>query len=208
MLFNELNEILIKDGKSYLQYTNETINYIDTTDASKLDDAAKSLYDYTKLNLQRSARIDKTFLPSEELKKAVTEISENQTWMVITENWCGDSAQILPVIAKTALLSDKVELKIIGRDSHPEIMNLYLTNGTRSIPVFVAFDEAGNQLFKWGPRPKAAIDLVKQLKDDGTEKSALYEKLHLWYGRNRGAEIDKELLGLIRAVSKEISTKK
>lgn len=207
MLFNELNEILIKSGKSYLQYTNETINYIKTTDASKLDYEEKSLYDYTKLNLQRSARIDKTFIPSEELKEAVIEISENQTWMVITENWCGDSAQILPVIAKTASLSDKIELKIIGRDSHPQIMDQYLTNGTRSIPVFVAFDEAGNQLFRWGPRPKAASELIKQLKDEGIEKDALYEKLHLWYGRNRGVEIEKELFVLIKEVSKEISPK-
>ncbi|MBZ0200318.1 MAG: thioredoxin family protein, partial [Ignavibacteriaceae bacterium] len=70
-----------------------------------------------------------------------------------------------------------------------------------SIPVFVAFDEIGNQLFKWGPRPQGAIDLIKQVKEAGIDKSALYEKLHLWYGRNRGVEIDKELTKLISDVS-------
>ncbi|MBZ0199217.1 MAG: thioredoxin family protein, partial [Ignavibacteriaceae bacterium] len=135
MSFTELMEILNNDGVSYLQYTNEAIQYIESTDPSKMNETEKSLYDYTKLNLQRSARIDKSFTPSEELKLAVADIKENQIWMVITENWCGDSAQILPVIEKTASLSGSIQLKIIGRDSHPEIMNLYLTNGTLSIPV-------------------------------------------------------------------------
>ena len=47
-----------------------------------------------------------------------------------------------------AELNQKINLKIILRDTNPVIMDLYLTNGTRSIPIFVAFDEKGNELFR------------------------------------------------------------
>lgn len=197
MSFNDFKDTLYKSGKSYLQYSGDTFEYIANTNPVLLNDTAQKLFEYTKLNYQRSSRIDKSYLPSAELKNAAAAVREKQTWMVITENWCGDSAQILPVIAKAASLNENIDLRIIARDAHTEIMDLYLTNGTRSIPLLVAFDENGNELFKWGPRPRAAVELIAQLKSEGVDKKTLYEKLHLWYGRNRGAEIDKELTLLI-----------
>jgi hypothetical protein len=77
-------------------------------------------------------------------------------------------------------------------------MDHYLTNGTRSIPKLVAFDNEGNELFQWGARPKAAQDLVSDLKTQGFDKKYFLEKLHSWYARNRGADIEKEILLLLK----------
>lgn len=200
MSFNDFKENIYSNGKTYPKYTNGTIDYISSTNTLQLSVDEKELFEYIKLNLQRSTRIDKSFVPSEELKDTMAEITNKQTWVVITENWCGDSSQVLPVIAKAASLNENVELIILLRDTNPAIMDLYLTNGTRSIPVLVAFDDDGNELFKWGPRPQAAVELIKQLKAGGIEKKEMYEKLHLWYGRNRGVEIEKELSGLISSI--------
>ncbi len=150
-----------------------------------------------KLNFQRSSRIHKTFKPLEEIKLVLAKITEPQTWMIISEDWCGDSAQNIPYIIELAKLNSKINVKIIQRDKHPEIIDLYLTNGTRSIPKLVAFDADGNELFQWGPRPKQAAELVANLKAEGKSKTEFLEQLHLWYGRNRGAEIQKEMLELI-----------
>ena len=47
------------------------------------------------------------------LRDEIDKIEDNQLWMVITENWCGDSAQNLPYIARIASLNKKIELRII-----------------------------------------------------------------------------------------------
>ena len=77
-------------------------------------------------------------------------------------------------------------------------MDLYLTNGTKSIPILVALDNEGVELFHWGPRPKEAADLVKNAKAEGLEHDAFIEKLHLWYGKNRGAALENEIMQLLK----------
>ncbi len=182
------------NGMSYKEYTQNIIDEIANTNPEILDDDLKEKYEFKKLNLQRSSRIDRTYTVPEELERAIKKINSKQLWMVITEGWCGDSAQNLPFIVKMTEINSNIGLKILLRDSNPDIMDLYLTNGTKSIPKLVAFDESGNELFQWGPRPKAAKELISKLKNDGIVKPELYEKLHLWYGRNRGKEIESEFM--------------
>jgi len=118
--------------------------------------------------------------------------------MIISETWCGDSAQNIPYIAKIAGLNPQIDFQIILRDVYPHIMDMYLTNGTRSIPILVAFDESGNELFRWGPRTQEAKKLFTDLKALGLEMPAVLEKLHLWYGRNRGKNLEAEMREAIR----------
>ena len=116
---------------------------------------------------------------------------------MITESWCGDSAQNLPVIAKLAQLNSNIDFKIVLRDSNLEFMDLHLTNTSRAIPKLVVFDEDNNELFQWGPRPVEAQNLFSRLKNDGIEKSEINKELHLWYGRNRGKEVEREITELV-----------
>ena len=51
--------------------------------------------------------------------------------------------------------------------------------------------------FKWGPRTNTAKILVTNLKSDGFSKEEFNQQLHLWYGRNRGKELDSELVQLL-----------
>ena len=168
------------------------------TNPDNLTAEEKELYDIIKLNIQRMSRIDKSYEPGIDIIDEIEKLEDNQLWMVITENWCGDSAQNLPYIAKIASLNQKIKLGIILRDSNLDIMDNYLTNGTRSIPILVSFDEDGNELFKWGARPKAAQELVSTLKAQGFEKKYYLEKLHSWYARNKGVDIENEILLLIK----------
>ncbi len=197
MNFTEIKFRLIQKGMSYTEYVNNTIEEITDTNVSELKDKELSRFNFKSLNLQRSSRISRTYKVSDELKKIVSEISEPQIWMVITENWCGDSAQSLPYIAIMAAQNSLIDLEIILRDENPDIMDQFLTNGTRSIPILAAFNSAGNELFRWGPRPQNAVDLINQCKADGLEKNEWTEKLHLWYARNKGVDIEKEFIELI-----------
>lgn len=195
------------NGMTYEEFKKKSVEEIENIEPEKLVGIDKKYYEYRKINLQRSKRLDKHFQPSEEFVEAVKRIDEPQLWMVITETWCGDSAQNLPIIAKAAELNDRIDLRILLRDSNTDIIDHYLTNGTsRSIPILVVFDLDGNELFKWGPRPYTAKTLVTNLKRDGFSKEEFNQQLHLWYGRNRGKELESELLQILMKFNPAIDT--
>ena len=96
-------------------------------------------------------RLDKTIQLSEKTNSYTKALKKSVTWLVLTEGWYGDAAQVLPVINKIASLSDFIDLKIILRDEHEELMNKFLTNGSKSIPKLVAIDENKKVIYSWGP---------------------------------------------------------
>ncbi len=204
MELNSFIDEIFNKGVAYDDYQKLVREEIDGTDPEKLNAKDKELFAFKRLNLQRCSRINKLYSVTDELKTEVEKITVIQYWIVITEKWCGDSAQNLPYIAKAAALNSKIKLKIILRDSHPEIMDNYLTNGTRSIPILVTFDISGNEKFRWGPRPKEVQYLFKQWQSEGIVKPELYEKLHLWYARNRGKNIQEEILQLVKNTNLEL----
>jgi phosphoenolpyruvate carboxylase len=125
----KLNTSLINSVLTYNEYVGEFAKQISVSDINTLNDYDKSYYDYRKLNYQRSTRLEKTFIPTDETKHIFSKINQTQNWIVITETWCGDSAQNLPVIAKLAQLSDMIDLKIVLRDSNLEFMDLHWRKG-------------------------------------------------------------------------------
>jgi hypothetical protein len=87
--------------------------------------------DYSRMNVKRMNRLDKTAKVSSELEKVIKSIAVPQIWLVITEAWCGDAAQNIPFLVKLAALNPKIELRLILRDENPELMDEYLTEGAR-----------------------------------------------------------------------------
>lgn len=160
--------------------------------------------DYTKLNLARTRRLDKTFKILPEMDAVLKKVSP-QTWLVITEPWCGDSAQNLPVILALAALAPAVQVRIALRDTSPDVIDQYLTMGARSIPKLVAFGTAtGKVLFQWGPRPLRAHELVMGNKSkpetEQLSKEALSDLLHRWYNQNAGHDTQMEIAALLGTV--------
>jgi len=185
-------------GIDYNSYKTLFINQVNNQ--NNLDENEIKYFEYRKINLQRSSRLEKTFTLSRELINEINKIKAPQSWMIITETWCGDSAQSIPILAKAASLNDKINLRIVLRDENLNIMDSYLTNGSRSIPKLVAFDENDNELFQWGPRPQQAQNLMLKMKNDGVPKDEMNKQLHLWYAKDRGNEIEKELIELLKNI--------
>lgn len=160
-----------------------------------------ALIEYTKLNLHRMQKWNKVGALRAQDKDVLSALKQKQNWYVLAESWCGDAAQIVPFLSKIAEGSDgKISLTILFRDEQIELMNEYLTNGTRSIPKLIATDEGGNELFHWGPRPKHAQEFMLTLKKN-PELSAEQAKtqLHKWYAENKGADVLDELMESIQA---------
>ncbi|MEN8008279.1 MAG: thioredoxin family protein [Candidatus Krumholzibacteriota bacterium] len=153
--------------------------------------------EFAKLNLHRVGRIQRTWRPSAELASLLARIDDPQVWMVLTEPWCGDSAQCVPCLEILADGNPEITIRFLPRDDNPEIMDRYLTDGKRSIPLLVAFGPRGDELFRWGPRPAEAQVVFDAATAAGLEKPAKLEKLHLFYGRNRGRALDGELVTVL-----------
>ena len=143
-------------------------------------------------------RLDKKIEISEETKLHLQKLDKKQLWLVLTEGWCGDAAQNLPVIEKMAAESSNIELRLILRDENPEVMDLFLTNGARAIPKLISFDEEFNVLFTWGARPSIATQMVVDYKADHGKLDPEFKKnLQIWYNKDKGQNVQSDFVALI-----------
>lgn len=189
----------INDYKSYFE---KGYNYPDYFALVEKDAALNNMDDehlkLVPLNLQRMKRINKTIQLTEDIKNALTSLNGKRKWLVITENWCGDSSQISPVFNALAENSGgKINLRFIYRDQHSELIEAHSTNGGKAIPKLLQFNEAFEITGTWGPRPAEAIALVKQLKSNPETATNFAEHLHKWYTTNKQVAIQNELLKLL-----------
>lgn len=157
-----------------------------------------ALLHYSMLNDKRMHRLDKKMVLLAPTIAALKNTKKKRTWLLITEGWCGDAAQIAPVIHKMSLASENIELKVVLRDENEALMNQFLTNGSRSIPKLVVLNESGEVLSSWGPRPSIASKMVHDYKEQyGSLDDDFKRELQLWYTKNKGENIQKDLLSLI-----------
>ena len=161
---------------------------------------------YSELNETRMKRLDKTLVLTETTIQDLQALQEEYIWLVISEGWCGDAAQLLPVYHKMAEATNKIDLKIVLRDENLEFMDCFLTNNARSIPILVIIKkETGGVLGHWGPRPQAATDLVVAYKKEfGVIDEMLKTNLQLWYHHDKGITTQNELLQLICELDKSM----
>ena len=201
---NIINKSL-ENTYSYQEYKDLIKNLLaenKSTGPNQSDD----LTNYSMLNDRRMKRLDKTIKISEESTTEIQKVKEAQTWLVITEGWCGDAAQNLPVIDKMAALNKVIDLKIVLRDENLELMDLFLTNGGRSIPKLIALDKDNNVLNTWGPRPTVATKMVADYKAKHESLNAEFkENLQVWYNKNKGQSLQDDFIKLTKTVAiKEI----
>ncbi len=116
--------------------------------------------------------------------------------LAIVEDWCGDASNTVPVLARLGDEARCLELKVLLRDEHLEVMDQFLTNGSRSIPIVIALDQKFRALGHWGPRPKEIQEWVIENKDKIPSKER-YPTVRKWYAKDRGVTTLKEVLGLL-----------
>ena len=163
------------------------------------DEQSEDLTHYSELNETRMNRLDKTIKITEETSLKLKSIQSEYIWLVISEGWCGDAAQLLPIINKMAIESGKIDLRIVLRDENEELIKLFLTNKKKAIPILIVVDkETGSVLGNWGARPQAAADLVADYrKKFGVIDETLKTNLQLWYLHDKGITTQNELINLM-----------
>ncbi len=166
-------------------------------------DNSESMLHYSKMNVQRMSRVDKTTVLNEDLLQTLAGLKDSYKLLVITEGWCGDAAQIVPVFEKVAEAApDKFDLKLVLRDKNLPLIDAHLTNGGRAIPVLLVLDAAAEKvLASWGPRPAVLQDLLKDWKSENPDMAVVAEKLHSWYAKDKTQAIQDALQQLFQELN-------
>ncbi|UOQ73238.1 thioredoxin family protein [Hymenobacter cellulosilyticus] len=161
------------------------------------------LTNYTRLNVQRMSRIDKTIQLLPELRAAVAALPRRYAWLIITEGWCGDAAQIVPTLEAVAQASGgHITTHYVLRDENLDLIDQYLTNGGRSIPKLVVLDaETLTEAASWGPRPEPAQHMFLELKSQNLPFEEFSTQLHAWYAKDKTQSTQQEILQLVQGLA-------
>lgn len=158
----------------------------------------EALLHYSELNEVRMNRLEKTLKMDSEVQKKLNNIKSKQTWLVLVEGWCGDVAQILPIIKLMTDSSENIELKVVLRDENDDLMAQFLTNGAKSIPKLIVLDENLEIINHWGPRPEGAKNLILDYKaKHGIVDEPAKIALQKWYLEDKGISTMKEIVEIV-----------
>ncbi|BAO54682.1 thioredoxin family protein [Nonlabens marinus] len=198
MELNDTIEAALENSMSYLQYRTFVESHaINHTNSG--DEQTPALAQYTALNHQRMKRQDKVMRLKEESLNFLASLQRKLIFLCITETWCGDAAQTMPMINKIAVAGG-VEFRIVLRDENLDLMDRFLTNGARSVAKVILLDaETHEAVASWGPRPTAATPLVAEEKRaKGALSPEFKQQLQTWYNKDKGEETERDIITLLK----------
>lgn len=196
---NTLIKTSLEKGISYTAYR-KLIKELILQKKSTGIEQSEALLNYSKLNDKRMDRLDKTLKISDEIQLSIDGLKNSYTFLVIAEGWCGDAAQIVPIINKISEASNNIKLKIVLRDENDELMNQFLTNNSKSIPKVIIVDSENKVVNSWGPRPSIATKMVLDYKSKNGSIDADFKKnLQIWYNKDKGNSTQNDILKLLKA---------
>lgn len=204
---NKIDKNVLASAMTYEQYVQKIKELLsgNKTSTSTINNSPNLIH-YTEMNLQRMHRLDKTTHLTDTTVENLKKLNQKRIWLVITEGWCGDASQIVPVIEKMAQQNSLISHQLIFRDEHPDIMAAFLTDESRSIPKLIVLDEEGHVLNTWGPRPQALQERVMQEKIKMLAMSKEERKIYFdevktevqkWYNNDKTHEIQREIMVLL-----------
>ena len=202
-----IDQKLLDSAMSYSAYK-ELIDELLLDNRTTGTDQSEHMINYARLGQKRMKKWDKIAQLNSKLIQKLEAIDQPLTWLVITEGWCGDAGQSIPFMNKMAELNDYINLRLVLRDEHPHLMNQFLTNGARSIPILVAVDPKSYRVLgTWGPRPnpiqKEFIENKATHIKSGKEFS---EYMHLWYAKDKGQAMQLEFLSILDSWTQKLQS--
>lgn len=197
----------LEKSMTYPQFLN-TIQMLIKQNKTTGSDHSEAMLHYTRMGLIRMNRIDRKVVLNEGLIEAVSLLSSPIIWLVITEAWCGDSAQLLPVLNQLQKAVSNMEVRVVWRDENIQLMDRFLTNQSRSIPKLLLVEESSRAIiFDWGPRPHHAQKMVLSAlgkAENPEEKGIIFPeiaaKVQKWYAKDKTVSIQEELRDGIMAI--------
>lgn len=193
-----INRGIIENAYTYEEYIELIKNLLDKNKTTG-ENHSEALLHYTNMNIHRMQRLDKQIELKEGLVQRLNSMGRSMIWLVLTEGWSGDAAQIIPVIQKMADQTKKIQTRYLLRDENLDIIEPFLTDGdSRFIPKLICLDaKTLNILGEWGPRPSEAQQLHKALSSRDYSARNVAERIHNWYSEDKTRSVQDEFFPLI-----------
>lgn len=200
----KIEKQVVENAYTYQQYR-QLIDDLFAQNKTTGTNHSEAMMNYAKMNITRMNRLDKRAKLTEETLQNISKITKPVIWLVITEGWCGDAAQIVPVLNKMTLQNKNIDMRFILRDENLDIMDAFLTNGGRSIPKILVLEAETLEVRKtWGPRPAEMQKMVMDAKAESLEtedldlrkqiNSEAAKNLHLWYAKDKTLTTQRDFL--------------
>ncbi|RME92200.1 MAG: thioredoxin family protein [Bacteroidetes bacterium] len=202
-------KVIAVRGMTYTEYR-QVLDELFAHHKTTGDNHSEAMLHYTKMNIARMRRLDKTIKMLPETEEAIKAVDRPLRWITLTEGWCGDAAQIIPILEKMAALNPEISHELILRDEHPDIMDQFLTNGARAIPLTIILDAETDQVLgHWGPRPAVAQHLVMAAKAEASAATVAEDRKAImdvakfeaqkWYTKDKGRAVQEEFVAVLQA---------
>lgn len=117
--------------------------------------------------------------------------------LILSEDWCGDAVNTVPVLTRLTERAPNLELRLLERDTNPDLMDAHLTGTSRSIPVVMVLDRDYEERSWWGPRPTALQAWAISPEARAMPKDERYKEIRRWYARDHGATTVDEVLAAV-----------
>jgi hypothetical protein len=133
-----------------------------------------------------------------ELMSRMRALPERRRILVVAEDWCGDSVNSLPYLARLVDgAPERLELRVIGSAAGKPIQEAHRTaDGRTATPTVVVLTDDGNYVGSWTERPAALRDRVDELKRTLSE-SQVKSRIRQWYLEDAGKAAVADTVALL-----------
>ncbi|MGI4762988.1 MAG: thioredoxin family protein [Janthinobacterium lividum] len=158
---------------------------------------------YYQQSVDRMDEVTPSIALLPELQAALGQLTKPYLWAIITEGWCGDASHTVPIIEAVAQASGgHLETRYFLRDSHPDLIDRYLTNGGRAIPIAVVLHaDSLTEAAVWGPRPAPLQALHQDLKAREAPFKEIITQVNDWYDQDASRTTQHELVALVQQLA-------
>lgn len=125
--------------------------------------------------------------------------------LALTEDWCLDAISTLSAVARLSEQVSNVNLRLLERDQNLDIMDAHLTNGGRSIPAIILYNESWMERAWWGPRPEELQNWYMTGGGKEQPSDERYKYIRTWYVRDKGESIIRDIIRMISDASSHLA---
>lgn len=155
---------------------------------------------FARKNVERFKEVYNAAAVPDDLVGQITRLRPDIRILVIGADWCGDVVANVPAMARLSELNPRIQLRIVDRDRHEELMEHFLTNGSKSIPVAIIAPADFGEVRRWGPRPAACQAIMNENKGK-LPKEEIYPLIRDWYANDKHRSLFTEITDAIGEVS-------
>ena len=126
------------------------------------------------------------------------EIPGSWRLLVVAEDYCGDSANTVPYVARLAEALDNLDLRVVDSRAGAGVMDAFLTpDGRGATPTMVLLDDQGEPVGCLVEQPQPLqtwwLGDAKEIEDDDER----FDRKYAWYDEDAGASTTAEIVEIM-----------